>query len=232
MQRFEEVTDYVPQEGEFCDSTRRIIIISPYPAALRSLMMALTVRCYDVMLFHHEKDPMLPMLQGDLLIVDRTKGPVEISTAVAGKMQAQLSLVSSEEESAGDSLVWPCPVEAMLLRIEELASQSTTFHFSKEADQLQFKDLVVDLRRITVHRSGSRVELTKTEFDLLKAMLQAAGGVLSRQELLEQVWGEGYFGGSNSVDVHIKSLRHKLGDDPKKPQYISTVRGVGYRIAD
>lgn len=232
MQQYEELSDYVPQEGEFCDSTRRIIIISPFPAALRHLMMALTVRCYDVLLFHHEKDPMLPMLQGDLLIVDRTKGPIEVSPAVAGKMQAQLSLISDEAGAAGDSLAWPCPVETVLLKIEELASRSTTFHFTKDADQLQCKDVVVDLRRMTVQRGGERVELTKTEFDLLRSLLQAAGKVLSRQELLEQVWGDGYFGGSNSVDVHIKSLRQKLGDDPKQPQYISTVRGVGYRMAD
>ncbi|UUZ86595.1 helix-turn-helix domain-containing protein [Paenibacillus sp. P26] len=74
--------------------------------------------------------------------------------------------------------------------------------------------------------------MTKTEFELLRHLLDAAGTVLTRQELMDAVWGEHYFGGSNTVDVHMKSLRHKLGDNPREPQYIATVRGVGYRIVD
>ncbi|WP_284638583.1 winged helix-turn-helix domain-containing protein [Paenibacillus silviterrae] len=234
MQPYEELEEQLPVEGAFCDTTKRIVIISPYPATLRSLVLALTVRCYDVLLFHSEHDPVLSKLQGDLLIVDRTKGIVEISPALAGNSQAQLILVDGAggKELKGDALPWPCPVDVALAKIEELSTQSESFRFSKDTEELRFKDIAVDLKRMIVTRGSERVELTKTEFDLLKVLLQASGGVLSRQELLERVWGEGYFGGSNSVDVHIKSLRQKLADDPRSPKYIVTVRGVGYRITD
>ena len=101
-----------------------------------------------------------------------------------------------------------------------------------EADgQLRMKDIIVDVRRMSVHLAGRRIELTKTEFDLLTTLIRSGGAVLTRQEMMEQVWGENYFGGSNSIDVHIKSLRQKLGDDPRSPRYIVTVRGVGYLLA-
>nr|WP_240464281.1 response regulator transcription factor [Paenibacillus apiarius] len=99
-------------------------------------------------------------------------------------------------------------------------------------EQLRFKDVVVDLKRFIVLKAGTKIDLTRTEFDLLKGLLLRGGGVMTRQEIMEFVWGENYFGGSNSVDVHIKSLRQKLGDAPKNPKYIVTVRGIGYRIAD
>ncbi|WJH36079.1 winged helix-turn-helix domain-containing protein [Paenibacillus sp. CC-CFT747] len=100
------------------------------------------------------------------------------------------------------------------------------------AGTLQHKDLTVDMRRMTARREGERVELTKTEYDLLTALLAADGEVLTRDALMDRVWGDTYFGGSNTVDAHIKSLRQKLGDDPRRPRYIATVRGAGYRLAD
>jgi DNA-binding response OmpR family regulator len=73
--------------------------------------------------------------------------------------------------------------------------------------------------------------LTRTEFDVLAALSSRPGKVLSRRQLLEAVWGEKWVGDDNIVDVHIGHLRRKLGDDPGSPRYVSTVRGVGYRMA-
>ena len=85
---------------------------------------------------------------------------------------------------------------------------------------------------MSLYQNGSKIELTKTEYELLVKLLEREGAVLSREDLLAEVWGTSFLGGSNIVDVHIKSLRKKLGDRAVNSKYIATVRGVGYRLAD
>ncbi|NHN32065.1 winged helix-turn-helix transcriptional regulator [Paenibacillus sp. S3N08] len=234
-------TDFL-EEGAFCSTTQRIMIISPWPASLQSLVAELTTRCYDVLLFHHANDSALSLLQGDLLLIDQTR---ESRSSKDGQVNEEvqrlrsrgiptLSLVSEgvgSDWASGDFIVWPSPIEALVDRIESFEAPSSR-PLLGGSDQLLHKDIVMDARRMTVSQAGVRIDLTKTEYDLLKVLLGADGGVLSRQAMMDLVWGEQYFGGSNTVDAHIKSLRHKLGDDPKQPRYIVTVRGVGYRLAD
>jgi DNA-binding response OmpR family regulator len=91
-------------------------------------------------------------------------------------------------------------------------------------------DLVVDPAAREVHLRGRPVELTRLEFDLLEALSERPRVVLSRQQLLERVWDADWYGDDHLVDVHIANLRRKLGDDPRAPRHIVTVRGVGYRM--
>ena len=81
-----------------------------------------------------------------------------------------------------------------------------------------------------VHLEEDPIMLTRTEFDLLAALSSSPGRVLSRRQLLEAVWGEMWVGNDNLVDVHIGHLRRKLGDNPASPRYVTTVRGVGFRM--
>ncbi len=92
-------------------------------------------------------------------------------------------------------------------------------------------DLVIDpaAREVTV--AGVPVELTRIEFDLLEALSERPRLVFTRRQLLERVWGSTWFD-EHVVDVHVAKLRAKLGDDPRAPRYIRTVRGVGYRMAE
>ena len=83
-----------------------------------------------------------------------------------------------------------------------------------------------------VRLDGSPVELTRIEFDLLDTLSAEPRVAFSRGQLLERVWGPGWFGDDHVVDVHIANLRRKLGDDPTAPRYLRTVRGVGYRMGD
>ncbi|MFD0710330.1 winged helix-turn-helix domain-containing protein [Paenibacillus sp. GCM10027626] len=225
-------------EGDFCASTLRIIIVSPLPASLRSLISHLTMKCYDVLLFHHEHDATLPLLQADLFIVDRRFGQPAEQSMFEPPASHLLCLVDTIDRAAAYAqLQWPGSVEQALEQIEQLAMRNQQASqqlaaTSRDDDFIAMKDLVMDLKRVQVRRNNEHVSLTKTEFDLLQLLMASEGRVRTRQEIMEQIWGDTYFGGSNSVDVHIKSLRQKLGDDPKKPQYIETVRGVGYRFAD
>jgi DNA-binding response OmpR family regulator len=94
---------------------------------------------------------------------------------------------------------------------------------------LRMGDVELDAARLTVRTSGGReADLTPTETKLLHCLMRNAGMVLSRDTLLDQVWGHDYEGDSNVVDVYIRRVRHKLESDPNDPRYIRTVRGAGY----
>jgi two-component system alkaline phosphatase synthesis response regulator PhoP len=97
---------------------------------------------------------------------------------------------------------------------------------------LTFAHLRIDPSGHQVWKDGERLDLTATEFDLLYALARHRGRVLSRDQLIEQVWGYDYYGDERVVDVHIGRLRKKVEDDPANPQLIVTVRGVGYRFEE
>jgi DNA-binding response OmpR family regulator len=90
--------------------------------------------------------------------------------------------------------------------------------------------LALDEQRREVRRDGQEVELSALEFDLLALLARSPRRVFTRQQVLEQVWGPHYVGDERVVDVHIRSLRQRLGDDAGQPRFIGTVRGVGYRF--
>jgi DNA-binding response OmpR family regulator len=90
--------------------------------------------------------------------------------------------------------------------------------------------LSIDVDGREVHLDESEILLTRTEFDILDALSSRPGKVLGRRQLIEIVWGETWVGSDNIVDVHVGHLRRKLGEDPAEPRYVTTVRGVGYRM--
>ena len=92
--------------------------------------------------------------------------------------------------------------------------------------------LEVDEPRRTVRVDGQAVELTALEFDLLAVLARDPGIVIRRQALLDRVWGADFVADDHLVDVHIANLRRKLGDDPARPRFVETVRGVGYRLRE
>ena len=102
------------------------------------------------------------------------------------------------------------------------------------ADRLRpprrFGALAINVDSREVHLEDTPVMLTRTEFDILAALSSHAGAVLTRRQLLESVWGDTWVGNDNVVDVHVGHLRRKLGDSPSEPRYVTTVRGVGYRM--
>jgi DNA-binding response OmpR family regulator len=98
------------------------------------------------------------------------------------------------------------------------------------AGALRFEGLTVDQDAREVRVDGRPVALSALEFDMLAALADAPGRVFSRRQLLEQVWGYDFFGDERVVDVHIRSLRARLGDDAANPRLIATVRGVGYKF--
>ena len=92
-------------------------------------------------------------------------------------------------------------------------------------------DLSLDADRHEAKLSGEPLELSRKEFELLRVLMEAAGSLITREALIEKVWDMNWFGSTKTLDVHISGLRRKLGDDPKEPRYIHTVRGVGFRFS-
>ena len=91
---------------------------------------------------------------------------------------------------------------------------------------------MVDLERHTVFKNGTELELTQREYELIKCLAMHPGKILSRQELMREVWQYDYYGDLRAVDVAVRRLREKVEDDPAEPMYVMTKRGVGYYFSE
>lgn len=141
----------------------------------------------------------------------------------------QLDEVLGLELGADDYITKPFDMDVLLARIKVVLRRAAPPP-PTPPPPLVIGDLVVDMAAHTVMLRGQPVELAPREFDLLAALAQEAGRVLSVEELLARVWGAEYTGEPQVVYVHIRWLREKLEDDPHAPQRIVTVRGVGYKL--
>ena len=121
-------------------------------------------------------------------------------------------------------------VKAQLRRIRLLREEFACEAEEAEDETLRFGDLSFDLERREITLDGELLSLKPKEYDLLVYLAQHEGRVLSRDQLLEEVWGWDYSGGSRTVDVHVRWLREKIESDPANPTRIVTLRGVGYRF--
>jgi DNA-binding response OmpR family regulator len=120
-------------------------------------------------------------------------------------------------------------VKAVLRRTASTAAAASARPATPDATR-QFGTLSVDAVAREVMLDGVELDLTRIEFDLLDTLTAAPRVAFSRAQLLERVWGENWFGDDHLVDVHISNLRRKLADDPRSPDFVATVRGVGYRM--
>jgi DNA-binding response OmpR family regulator len=132
------------------------------------------------------------------------------------------------ELGADDYVVKPFSSPELIARIRAVLRRSRR---DDGNGRLTFGELEVDVGARRVRVDDNELDLSRKEFDLLTVLAEAAGRVLTRDHLMARVWDENWFGPTKTLDVHIGTLRRKLGDDPAKPRYIHTVRGVGFRFA-
>ena len=172
-------------------------------------------------------DVMLPDLDGFevlKMIFQQYKLPVIMLTAKSDLVDKILGL----EFGADDYITKPfdlrelgARVRALLRRMEEAG------RFKDEA--VACGDLEISFARMTVKKRGQLLNLTPKEFAILKLLIQARGAVISRETILDKVWGYDFYGDTRVVDIQVARLRKKIEDDPSRPQYIITVFGVGYK---
>lgn len=129
---------------------------------------------------------------------------------------------------ADDYLVKPFSPRELVARVRAMLRRPRVQPSVRSSDVVELGDLRVDreARRVTV--AGNEIDLTRTEFDLLEVMSARPRAAFTRRQLIDAVWGEGWFGDEHVVDVHVGHLRTKLGDDAAEPRFVRTVRGIGY----
>ncbi len=172
-------------------------------------------------------DLMLPGMNGmDLCKELRDRGskiPIIILTA----KNEDIDKVMGLEFGADDYMTKPFSVHELIARIKAVLRRAEqkieVMHISKG-------DLTINIERHEVMLNGKEVELSLKEFDLLKTLAENKGMVMTRDKLLDKVWGIDYDGENRTVDVHIRYLRRKLGDEEAEGKYIQTIRGMGYKM--
>ena len=128
---------------------------------------------------------------------------------------------------ADDYITKPFSIKELLARINSVLRRYNVNN-TNTVDILTINNLKIDLQKHEVLKNNERIELTFKEFELLRLLLENRGKVLSRNYLLDKIWGYEYYGETRTVDVHIRHLRKKIENDSDK--YIETIRGVGYKI--
>ena len=221
-----------------------VLIVEDDPAILDGLKESLRLEGHDVLSasdgaagyrLAQEKKPdlmildlMLPKMGGfeicrKLRAEDFTV-PILMLTARGDEADRVLGL----DLGADDYVTKPFSVRELLARVRALLRRQEKPE--KLPDELRFDDVVVNFRRCEALKSGASVDLTRKEFGVLRLLASKAGEVVSRDDLLNGVWGYESYPNTRTVDVHIALLRSKLEDNPSMPRRLITVHGMGYKL--
>ena len=170
-------------------------------------------------------DIMLPQLSG-MEVLRRLRRESQVPVIMLTARDSVVDKVSGLDSGADDYITKPFAIEELLARIRAALRTKS----GRDSQMLAVGPLAMEVesRRVTVR--GQEVELTKKEFDLLRHLLENKGRVLTREALLDSVWGFDFVGETRTLDMHIKTLRAKLHDDVENPRYIKTIRSVGYKF--
>ena len=175
-------------------------------------------------------DVMLPDGDGKEVLRDiraTSRTPVIMVTARGEELERVLGL----ELGADDYVTKPFSAAELAARVRAVLRRSDAAAPAPAGGVLAVGDVRMELERHEALQAGTPLDLTVKEYELLRVLVENAGRVVRREQLITEVWDTAWFGSTKTVDVHVSALRRKLGDDATGPRYIHTVRGVGFRFA-
>jgi len=220
----------------------RVILAEDDPAIAEPLARALGREGYDVVVHHHGQGAIDGAADADLVVLDlglpdmdgldvaralRNRGltvPILVLTARAD----EVDLVVGLDAGADDYVTKPFRLAELLARVRALLRR--THGEPVDEDELHAQNIRIDVAAHRAFQDDRELHLTAKEFELLRVLVAAAGTVVSRDNLMREVWGADPNGSTKTLDMHVSWLRRKLGDDANAPRYISTVRGMGFRF--
>jgi DNA-binding response OmpR family regulator len=219
----------------------RILIVAQQEALAASLQKLLTDHGYTTEVARNETAAIesVGKTSPSLVLVERALDIPKLRRDPRLRRMAIIALQQPEAHCSEDECLDDLDrgADASMCRVgfKELVARIRAFLRREQilttpAEQYMAGSLSLDTIRHEVTANGKPVELTPKEFQILQQFVQHPGRVFSREELLDRIWGEGYALEQHTLDVHIHSLRHKIEQDPAKPKYIVTVRGIGYKL--
>ncbi len=176
-------------------------------------------------------DLMLPKVSGlDVCRTIRAKSDIPI--IIVSAKSEEVDMVLMLEIGADDYVTKPYRLRELVARIRAVLRRRETYTPSEEpsTEIMEFGPILLDIDSRRCYVSGEEIKLRKKEFALLRNLLENPGRVMTREVLIDRVWGDDYVGDTKTLDVHIKRLRTLIEFDPKNPIHITTIRGVGYRF--
>ena len=225
-------------------SGNRILIVDDEPEIRRFLRASLKVNQYDVLEAQNGSEAVAAVIahHPDLMILDLglpDMDGVEVCKEIRGWSQMPIIILSVRDREkdkidaldagADDYLTKPFGVGELLARIRGVMRRVNTV---ENGPIYRVGDLCVDLSRHTVTLKETEIQLTPTEFDLLKVLIMEAGKVITHRQLIHRVWGSAYEDEARLLRVNISNLRRKIEPDLNKPKFIITELGVGYRLKE
>lgn len=231
------------------DTSARILLVDDEQSIQTLLSFALRKEGYEVVQAADGKDAMARFAEGtyDLVVLDlmmpRIDG-MEVCRRIRARSDVPIIMLTARAEEddkvagleigADDYITKPFSMREFRSRVKATLRRGAMQRAGETPEDAPVRvlDLLIDGDRRRVELRGEEVATTFVEFEILSALARSPGRVFSREMLLTRVWGDSSYRDPRTVDVHIRHLREKLERDPKDPEYLFTVRGVGYRFRD
>jgi two-component system response regulator RegX3 len=144
----------------------------------------------------------------------------------------EMDIILGLNRGADDYITKPFSMGELIARVGVVLRRISARSKPQPLERYEAGDVIVDLVRHTVAVEGRPIDLPPKQFDLLKLLISRPGEVFRRQDIVDALWGEDYFGDTRVLDVYIRTLREIIEPEPSTPKYILTVRGIGYKFAD
>ena len=230
------------------ESSRKVLIVDPDAATRREVRLACEQDGFQVLEAEGGAEALRQVEQShpNLILLEVTlpdgagfdvcrelrKMDPTVPVIMLSSRSEEIDVVVALEIGADDYVTKPLRLRELVARIT--AHLRRTRFESAEAlrSRLEFRELVIDIDERRTYKAGKEVELTHTEFDLLMFLASNAGKVLSREKILNSIWGYEYPIETRVIDVHIRNLRRKIESQPSRPYYILAVPGIGYRFTN